>query len=76
MFLEDYGLENDEKLILNNGTYENRLGESYILLWKQWKRFRYYNIEEKDFDDLIQTLALEQYQDVEYSTYKFFYRIS
>lgn len=72
MFLEDYGLENDEKLILNNGTYENRLCESYILLWKQWKRFRYYNIEEKDFDELIQTLALEQYQDVEYSTYKFF----
>jgi len=72
MFLEDYFLEQDTELIINSRYYENRLADSDKVLWKQWKRFRYYDILAYDFDELLETLALEQYSDIEYSTKKFF----
>lgn len=72
MFLEDYNLEKNEKVILNNRTYENRLSESRIVLWKQWKKFRYYKIDDRDYDELLQTLSFDQYHDVEFSAFKFY----
>lgn len=72
MFLEDYSLNEYDSLKISARTYESRLADSEIVLWKQWKRFRYYDIEAYDFDELLETLALEQYCDIEYSTKKFF----
>ncbi|GKU77197.1 DNA-directed RNA polymerase subunit alpha C-terminal domain-containing protein [Paenibacillus sp. L3-i20] len=72
MFLKDYGLERDERLFLSDRTYENKLADSDYVLWKYGRRFRYYNIEAYDFNDLLQILDLEQYQDIEFSTLKFF----
>jgi DNA-directed RNA polymerase, alpha subunit/40 kD subunit len=72
MFIEDYNLEKNEKVILNNRTYENKLPESRNVLWKQWKKFRYYKIDDRDYDELLQTLSFDQYHDIEFSAYKFY----
>lgn len=72
MFLEDYDLDNDEKLLINKRTYGNRLSESNIVLWILGGKFRYYDISSRDYTELLDVLNLEQYINVEYSTYKFF----
>jgi len=72
MVLEDLWLSDDFKFELNEGTYENRFNEHDNVLWKQGRRFRYYDIDNYDFLDFWQELSLEQYQNVEYSSYKFF----
>ena len=66
------GLEENESLIIDARSYENRLHDSSIVLWNQWRSFRYYNIEERDYTDLFTTIGLEKFQDVEISTLKFF----
>ncbi len=50
--------------------YLNRLANSEKILWNLGK-FRYYNISSKDFTELLETLNLEQYQNIEISTLKF-----
>ena len=72
MVLEDFGLVGDKNLIIDGRSYENRLIDSDKILWKRGRRFRYYDIENRDFTEFIQELALNQYHDVEYSTLKFF----
>lgn len=72
-FLEDYGID-DEKLRLTEGvrvTRSNRLFESNNLLWKQNQRLRYYDISGTDYTDLLETINLGQYHNVELSTNKF-----
>lgn len=71
MLLEDYEL-NNEKLVINKRTYGNRLAESNIVLWSHGSKFRYYDIHSKDYTELLDTLNLEQYNNVEYSALKFF----
>ncbi|MGE6370733.1 DNA-directed RNA polymerase subunit alpha C-terminal domain-containing protein [Planococcus kocurii] len=70
--LEDIGKVNDPKLSLMDRGYENKLAASKNTLWKYGKRLRYYNIEVYDFTELLVTLNLNQYNNVEYSTLKFF----
>lgn len=72
-FLAEYGLT-DEKLQLSESIYrtrENRLADSRKLLWKQNRRIRYYDIDGGDFSELLETLNLGSYSDVEISTRKF-----
>ncbi len=70
--IEDIGKKDDRKLSVMDRGYENRLAASDTVLWKQGKRLRYYNMKSYDFDNLFETLKLEQYGNVEYSTRKFF----
>jgi DNA-binding CsgD family transcriptional regulator len=70
--LDDIHKLNDPKLSLMERGYENKLSASTNVLWKYGKKFRYYNMASYDFTDLLKTLNLEQYQNVEYSTLKFF----
>jgi hypothetical protein len=70
--IDQLGLSTDEKYILNPRTYINRLSDLDHVLWKQGRRFRYYDIESFDFSDFWQELELEQYHDVELSALKFF----
>lgn len=65
-------MDSNPKLILMERGYENKIASSRIALWKYGRRFRYYNIELHDFEELFRTLDLNQYIDVEYSTFKFF----
>lgn len=73
-FLSKYNLENDEKLRITDAeqrSQENQLSRSNIVLWKYGKKLRYYNIAERDYTELLQTLNLDQYENIEISTLKF-----
>ena len=70
--VEDLGLAGEERLALEPRTYENRLNGSRFVLWNQWRRFRYYNIDAQDYAELFATLDMEQYRDTELSSLKVF----
>lgn len=70
--LDDVGKQNDPKLLLMDRGYENRLAASKTTLWKYGKKFRYYNMELYDFTELLNTINLNQYDNIEYSALKFF----
>ena len=70
--LVDLGLHNDTKLDLGGRGYENKMAASDHVLWKQWKTMRYYRIAAYDYTELLETLDLNSYQNVEYSALKFF----
>lgn len=52
--------------------YFDHLANSAYTLWNRRKMVRYYDISGKDYDELLETLHLEQFSDVEISTLKFF----
>ena len=70
--VEDLGLAGEERLALEPRTYENKLNGSRFVLWNQWRRFRYYNIDAQDYTELFATLDMEQYRDTELSSLKVF----
>ncbi len=73
-FLCKYNLENNEALKITDSekrSQENQLSRSSFVLWKYGKILRYYNITERDYTELLQTLNLEQYKNIEISTLKF-----
>jgi hypothetical protein len=70
--LTDLGLQADPKLELGGRGYENKMAASDHVLWKQWKTMRYYRIAEYDYAELLETLDLNSYENVEYSALKFF----
>ena len=52
-------------------TRENKLMADRFLLWKQNRQIRYYDIDGQDFTELLDTLNLDAYENIEYSTWKF-----
>ena len=72
LWLDSLGLGDDPSLMIEARTYENILNQCDYVLWNQWRSFRYYNIPEQDFEDLLSTLDLEQFEDTEFSTLKLF----
>lgn len=70
--LHDINKNDDPRFSVMDRGYENRLAASNTVLWKYGKKFRYYNIESYDFVELFETLNLNQYKDIEFSTLKFF----
>ncbi len=71
-FLEEFNLHKNPKFKKQSYRYKNILIDSRLVLWKQWEKFRYYNIDFYDYSNLLDVLNLNQYKDVEYSTLKFF----
>lgn len=74
-FLAKYGLEDDPKLQITESekrSQENHLSERPDVLWKRGRLFRYYPIKENDYTELLETLDLNQYHNVELSTLKLF----
>lgn len=69
--LKDIDKLDDPKLSIMERGYEHRLANSYTVLWKYGKKLRYYNIESYDFTELLSTLNLNKYENIEYSTLKF-----
>ena len=72
MFLNDLGYEEEENLKILDRGYENRIRNNMNILWKPGRKFRYFNILEYDFTELLETLNLNQYENEEYSSLKFF----
>lgn len=70
--IEELGLIGDDKLTVMDRGYENRLAGSRLVLNSRGKKIRYYNYELYDFKKLLEELDLLQYNNVEYSTLKFF----
>ena len=71
-WLDVLGLGSDVTLAIEYRTYENKLNQCDYVLWNQWNSFRYYNIPELDFEELLSTLDLEQFDGIELSTLKLF----
>lgn len=72
-FLQEHGIT-DEALQATGSvraTRSNRLSDSTKLLWKQNRKLRYYDIDNGEYTELLETLNLGQYKDVEISTLKF-----
>lgn len=72
LWLDVLGLSGNPSLALNSRTYENILNKCNYVLWNQWRSFRYYNIPERDFEELLSALNIEQFEDTELSTLKLF----
>lgn len=73
-FLEKEDIPYDESIYYTEGvipTRRNRLQENRYILWKIGEKFRYYDIDGKDYTELLETLALENYDNIEISTLKF-----
>lgn len=73
-FLREEEVSYDEKLYYTDAvirTRKNRLSEARFLLWKQNEQIRYYDIDGQDFTELLDTLNLDVYENIEYSTRKF-----
>lgn len=52
-------------------TRKNTLSEARYLLWKQNEQIRYYDIDARDYTELLDTLNLDAYENIELSTVKF-----
>lgn len=72
-FLEEYGITNECLQLTESAkaSRNNRLAESNKILWKQNRYLRYYDIDGSDFTELLETLNLRQYENIELSTRKF-----
>ena len=72
--LQDNGVDFNEKLYYTDKirrSRSNRLSDSMCCLWKQGERLRFYNIAERDYSELLETLNLTEFQNTEVSTLKF-----
>lgn len=72
LWLESLGIGSNPALVLESRTYENKLNHCDYVLWNQWRSFRYYSLTEHDYTELLSTLNIEQYENTELSTLKFF----
>lgn len=73
-FLEQEELPFDEDIYYTESVYrtrKNHLSDARYLLWKQNERIRYYDMEGRDFTELLDVLNLESYENIELSTMKF-----
>ena len=73
-FLEREEVAYDEELYYTDSvlrTRKSRLADARFLLWKQNEQLRYYDMEGRDFTELLDTLNLAAYENIELSTLKF-----
>ncbi len=73
-FLEELEIPYDESIYYTDAvlhTRKNRLAESRFIFWKYGEQLRYYDIDSRDYTQLLETLNLDGYENVEYSTAKF-----
>lgn len=72
-FLAENGITDDRLQLSESAkaSRSNRLAESNKILWKQNRCLRYYDIDGSDFTELLETLNLGQYENIELSTRKF-----
>lgn len=73
-FLEQEEIPFAEDIYYTEAVYrtrKNHLSDARFLLWKQSEQIRYYDIEGRDFTELLDALNLESYENIELSTMKF-----
>ena len=70
-FLEEQEIPYDEDIYYTDGilrTRKNKLSEADYVLWKFGERIRYYDIPGRDYDELLDELNLDSYQNIEITT--------
>ena len=70
-FLHREGIEYDESLYITDAVFstrKNRLSEADFLLWKQNEQLRYYDINGRDYAEMLDELDLDAFENVELST--------
>ena len=70
--LETIGASDDSSLAIDLRSYENKLSQNDFVLWNWGHRFRYYPIIQYDYGNLMEALALDQYENIEFSSLKLF----
>ena len=73
-FLEQKEIPYDDNIYYTNAVYrtrKNRLADARFLLWKQNEQMRYYDIDGRDYTELLDTLNMDSYENIEFSTAKF-----
>lgn len=73
-FLAREGIPYDEEIYYTESQYRSRknvLSDSRFVLWKQNEMMRYYDIDSRDYTELLDTLNLDIYENIELSTQKF-----
>lgn len=73
-FLRENDIPEDSGLYCTPDVYRTRkarLPDSRSLLWKQNETLRFYDIDSRDYTELLETLNLDAYEDIELSTMKF-----
>ena len=73
-FLESEKVAFDKKVYYVDETIKtgkNRLADSRFVLWKQNEQIRYYDIDARDYTELLSVLNLNGYENIELSTLKF-----
>ncbi len=74
-FLAEQGIPYSEELYYTVDiarSRSNRLSESRYVLWKQFQKIRYYDIDAQDYSELLDTLNLDAYENTELSVLTFF----
>ncbi len=72
-FLEHAEIPFDEGIYYTDNVINTRkhaLSDSHFLLWKQNEQIRYYDIDGRDFSELLDTLNMDSYENTEISTLK------
>lgn len=69
-FCEKHGIEK-EVYEIKNKVIQNQISQMRNVLYKYPRSFRYYDFEQYDFTELLDTLNLSQYENVLLSTAKF-----
>lgn len=70
--LEAFDLQDEPSFQIDNRSYENKLQRADYVLWNQWRSLRYYEINSRDYEDLLDGLNLSQYENCEISTLKLY----
>lgn len=70
--LKELKLDKNPEFHYQERVLNNKISGSDYSLWKLGKKFRYYNIAIHDYTHFFEELALEQYDDIEFSTRKLF----
>ena len=72
MFLQDHGLDDNEEMLFTNRNIEAAAARNNRVLCKLRKKLRYYDTQQISSTEIIEVLGLNQLNNVEYSTLKFF----
>ena len=73
-FLQSEEIPYDEDIYYTESvlrTRKNRLSDARFLLWKLNEQIRYYDIDGRDYSELLDTININAYENIEYSTAKF-----
>lgn len=74
-YLKQNNIDFDEKIYCTEDVIrsrQNRLADSRFVLWKQNQKLRYYDVDSRDYTELLEKINLSQYNNIEISTLKIF----